>query len=196
MTSWTVESLRAFEDRVKDAFLRKEVHAPIHLSGGNEKELIDIFKLVRPHDWVFSTWRSHYHALLKGIPEAWVYDEIVAGRSMYLMSREHKFFCSAIVGGILPIAAGVALATARNNLPERLWVFVGDMTATTGLFYEFNRYASLQRLPVLVVIEDNGLSTDTPTAEAWGTGKGSYVLQHYRYDRRFPHVGVGEHVEF
>ena len=58
-----------FETDIETRFLNKEIKAPIHLSNGNEDELIEIFKFISRQDWVFSTWRSHYHALLKEIPE-------------------------------------------------------------------------------------------------------------------------------
>ena len=211
--SWTPRRLKAFEKRVAEAFLDKQIKAPVHLSGGNEKQLIDIFKDVRPGDWVFSSWRSHYHALLKGIPEEWVFAEILAGRSMYLMNAEHRLLCSSIVGGILPIACGVAYGIKRRNeeaiargycgdwlLDEKVWVFVGDMTARTGIFCEFLSYCEGHKLPVVVVIEDNGLSTNTPTEVVWG-GKQEYrpeyvKLIHYSYTRTWPHVGIHQHVTF
>lgn len=222
----TVESLRDFEQRVADAFLAKKVSAPVHLSGGNEAALLSIFEDVKKQDWVFSTWRSHYHALLKGIPERWIMDEVLAGRSMYLMNKEHNFFSSAIVGGILPIACGVAMGIKREISaivripgpgsmcrdcggitehqrwckPETVWVFVGDMTARTGIFHEFLSYCDGHALPVTVVIEDNGLSTNTPTVETWGNdirqvGSNVRVIR-YRYERTRPHVGIGQHVTF
>jgi len=205
MHNHTKESLIAFEDRVADAFRRRQIRAPVHLCGGNEEQLIDIFKDVRPGDWVFSSWRSTYHALLKGIPEEWVFNEIMAGRSMFLMNKEHRFLCSAIVGGVLPIAVGVALAIKRQppevvagESPPQVWVFAGDMTATTGLFHEATQYAVGNDLPLHIVVEDNGFSTDTPTAEAWGKVlvDGRYWVDAYKYTRTRPHVGIGEHVAF
>lgn len=194
------DDLIDFEEQVKDAFISKRIHTPVHLSGGNERQLVSIFERVKPNDWVFSAWRSHYHALLKGVPPKWVYKEILAGRSMYLMNKEHRLFCSAIVGGILPIACGVALAIKRRNQTNKVWVFVGDMTARTGIFHEFLSYCDGQHLPVMVVIEDNGLSTNSPTEKVWGgesTHQSTNVkIISYKYERTFPHVGVGEHVQF
>ncbi len=214
MGGWTKERLIAFEERVKQAFLDKQIHAPVHLSGGNEDALLDIFKDVQPQDWVFSGWRSHYHALLKGIPEDYLFQMIIEGRSMYVMSREHRVFCSSIVGGILPIACGVAMwikrkgrgdavkpRWERDRKDEKVWVFVGDMTARTGLFHEFKNYCLWHGLPAEIVIEDNGLSTNTPTDKAWGKEIPQEAWcplppKHYRYVRAWPHVGVGQHVEF
>jgi len=123
----TPADLIAFEREVADRFERGEIRGPIHLSGGNEQNLIDIFKGVPKDAWVFSTWRSHYHALLHGVPADKVMAQIMEGRSMNLAFPEHRFFTSAIVGGILPIAVGVA--AAKQNT---VWCFVGDMAAMGG----------------------------------------------------------------
>lgn len=197
----TRDSLIAFEERVKEAFLNQQIHAPVHLSGGDEDQVIAAFKDVHSQDWVFSNWRSHYHALLKGIPEDWLFQAILEGRSMYLMNREYRFMCSSIVGGILPIACGVALGIKRNGGSEKVHVCVGDMTEMTGIYSEFMDYSAGHDLPVHVIVADNGLSTNTPTRQVWGP-YGMYVpeavmqITRYNYSRKGPHVGVGQHVTF
>lgn len=200
MTSHTPETLIAFRERVKTAFIEKRIPAPVHLPGGNEQQVIDVFRHVLPGDWVFSGWRSMYHALLHGIPEEALFDMILAGRSMYIMSREHRFMASSIVGGILPIACGVAMAAKRLRTEGRVWVFVGDMTSTIGLFHEMREYSVKQELPVCFVVEDNGYSTGTPTDAAWGIGAQQWTRPsieiRYEYERTTPHVGVGVHVDF
>lgn len=191
----TRDELIAFEKEVAAAFERKEITGPIHLSGGNEDDLIAIFKEVNRGDYVFSTYRSHYHALLHGIPREWLMAEILAGRSMNICSPEHRFHSSAIVGGCLPIAVGVALGLKRRKQPERVWCFVGDMAATTGAYHEARQYASCNQLPVRFVIEDNGLSCDTPTADAWGMGfTHTDNEEMYAYERTYPHSGIGRYV--
>lgn len=187
--------LIAFEKRVAEEFEKGNVKGPIHLSGGNEDQLIEVFKNISSDDWVFSTWRNHYHALLHGIQEERVFSEIVAGRSMNLTFPEHKFYASAIVGGILPIAVGVAAALKRKGCARKVWCFVGDMAATTGVFHEASQYASGHDLPLHFVIEDNGVSTNTPTEECWGRGR-AWRARHYRYERVHPHVGTGKWVTF
>ena len=196
ITSLTKADLLAFEERVKTAFIARQIHAPIHLSGGNEDQVIAAFQDIRPQDWVFSTWRSHYHALLKGVPPERLFQAILEGRSMYYQDEEHKFLTSALVGGILPIALGVALGAKRLDLDERVWVFVGDMAAHTGIFEEFKRYAQGHALPVSIVIEDNGLSTNTPTEKVWGQEYAGIGWRRYSYERTVPHTGVGEWVTF
>ncbi len=198
--TWTPERLIAFEDRVRDAFLAKRIHAPIHLSGGDESQMIDVFKKIRPNDWKLAGWRSHYVALLSGIPEEEVFRQILEGRSMYLSSSEHRLICSSIVGGILPVACGLALGARLSARDDRVHVFLGDMGARTGLFFEFMQYCEGHRLPVHVVISDNGFSTNTPTDACWGEPM-EFRTQHvpvtrYKYARKWPHVGVGSHVNF
>ena len=192
----TKNDLIAFEERVKEAFLAGRIHAPVHLSGGNEDQLIEIFREIRPQDWVLSTWRNHYHALLKGIDPEWLYREILAGHSMYIENKEHKFLSSSIVGGILPIAVGLALGAKRNKSDEKVWCFVGDMAAKAGIAREAWQYARGHDLPLILCVEDNGVSTNTPTASVWGLSRERLRLRHYEYQRTFPHVGVGQWVTF
>ena len=176
----TAEELIAFEADIAREFDAGNIHAPVHLSGGNEQQLIDIFREVKPTDWVCSTWRSHYHALLKGIPPTEVKRQIMAGRSMFISSLEHRFISSAIMGGMLPIACGLAYAG------ERVWCFVGDMCASVGAFEDARNYAHGHGLDVEFVIENNGLSTNTPTRETWGHGVVSDV-RWYEYKRTYAH---------
>jgi len=192
----TKDELIAFEEEIKDLFLEAKIRAPIHLSRGNEAPLIEIFKQIKKEDWVFSTHRSHYHALLKGIDPQRVRNEILAGRSMHLNSKEHRFMASSLVGGCLPIALGVAMAIKRKRSKGRVWVFVGDMAAETGTFHECTKYAARHNLPIIFVIEDNGLSTNSPTQLVWGKGKNKPNIIKYRYKRVFPHINVGKWVIF
>ena len=173
--------LIAFEADIAREFDAGNIHAPVHLSGGNEQQLIDIFRDVRPTDWVCSTWRSHYHALLKGIPPAEVKRQIMAGKSMFISSVEHRFLSSAIMGGMLPIACGLAYAG------ERVWCFVGDMCASVGAFQDAVRFTRGHGLNVNFVVEDNGLSTNTPTSSAWGLVYQGPITHRYEYARTYPH---------
>lgn len=188
--------LIAFEEGVKERFLNKEIRVPIHLSRGNEDALLEIFERIGKDDWVFSTHRSHYHALLHGINPDWLRNEILQGRSMHIFSKEHRFFSSSVIGGCLPIAIGVAMAIKWEGEQKHVWVFVGDMAAETGAFHECTKYAARHNLAIAFVIEDNGLSTNTPTQLVWGEGKGKPNIIRYHYDRGFPHVGCGQWVTF
>ena len=107
--------LITFSDKIKKIYEKGKIKAPIHLSGNNEKQLIRIFKNVKKKDWVFSTWRSHYHALLHGINPKWLENEIIKGKSMGIINKKKNFYSSAIVGGLLPIALGVALSIKKKK---------------------------------------------------------------------------------
>lgn len=196
----TKDDLIQFEQEVAARFERKEIPGPIHLSGGNEDQLIDIFKQIKPTDWVFSTWRSHYHALLHNVPPEKVMDQIMAGRSMNLMFPEHNFFTSAIVGGILPIAVGVAYALRGKDYPtnseHHVWCFIGDMTETTGICHESTEFAKGYGLPITFVVEDNGLSCNSPTSDCWGDTYWPVQWENYKYKRSWPHTGCGKWVNF
>ena len=182
------DDLISFEKEVADVYNAGKVYAPVHLSGGNEDQLLEVFKQIKPHDWVFSTWRSHYHALLHGIPRDLLMRKILAGESITICSPEHRFYSSAICGGNLPIALGVAWSIKYKRIAVRVdngqpveqmqdgkwreeqhvWCFCGDMAAEQGAFAECTRYAANHDLPITYVVEDNQRCVNTPTIEAWG----------------------------
>ena len=186
-----------FEVEVAKRYESGEVKAPIHLSGGNEDQLIEIFKNINSDDWVFVPWRNHYHALLHGFDRQQLMDDIVAGKSMSTSSNINKFYSSAIVGGIIPIALGTAMALKRKNSDRKVWCFIGDMTFESGIFYESYKYAKNFDLPLQFVVEDNNLSTNTPVDETWG---GKQIVPadvyYYEYKSEYPHHGTGNWVLF
>lgn len=193
----TLADLISFEDEVAAAFNASRIRAPIHLSGGNERQLIDYFaQHVRQNDWVAITWRSHYHALLAGVPRDELMAAILAGRSITLCFPKHRVISSAIVGGVLPIAVGLALGSKRRGDGARVHAFVGDMTARTGAYHEAYQYAKGYGLRLNFIIEDNGRSVGTPTAEVWGTENSPPHVTHHPHDNPWPHAGAGVHVLF
>ena len=125
-----------FEEKIKKLYEAGKIKGPIHLSKNNELQLIKIFKKINKNDWVISNWRSHYHALLHGIPEKWLLKKITNGKSMSINSKKYKFYSSSIVGGGLPIAMGIALGLKIKKSKKKVWVFIGDMTYETGQFHE------------------------------------------------------------
>tara|TARA_B110000444_G_C18815868_1_gene585106 strand:- start:1398 stop:1982 length:585 start_codon:yes stop_codon:yes gene_type:complete len=186
-----------FEERVKASYENGEIKAPIHLSGNNEDELIKIFKNIDNNDWVFSSWRNHYHALLHGFNEEKLFSLIKEGRSMSINSIEHKFYSSSIVGGSLPIALGTAMSIKLKAEKNKVWCFVGDMTYETGVFHECYKYAKNFELPIKFVVEDNNMSTNTPTDKVWNKKSKIYDdIYFYSYERKYPHHGTGSWVLF
>jgi pyruvate dehydrogenase E1 component alpha subunit len=196
--NWNKEELIHFENDIVENWENGRIRGPVHLSNGNEDELIEIFKRISNTDWVFSTWRSHYHALLKGISPKWVKNEIIKGKSITLCNIDERFYSSAIVGGTLSIALGVAKSIKLNNTNEKVWCFIGDMSFESGIFYEVHKYARSFDLPLYFVVEDNGVSTNTPTKVTWNNIKREipYDVIHYSYTSKFPHYGTGKWVVF
>ena len=194
---WTPEKLIRFEERIVEHWEAGKIRGPIHLSNGNEEQLIEIFKRVSENDWVFSTWRSHYHWLLKGISADYAEALILDGKSITLCDIDDKFYASAIVGGTLSIALGVAMGIKQKGSDEKVFVFVGDMSFESGIFYEVHKYARNFDLPIVFVVEDNAVSTYTPTEATWNVKREipSEVI-HYTYKSKYPHYGSGKWVVF
>ena len=188
--------LLAFEEDIAQEFAAGNIRSPIHLGGGNEKQLIEIFETIRPQDWVLAGWRSHYHCLLKGVPPAKLKAAILAGHSVSLCFPEHRILCSGIVGGIAPIAVGMAWAIKQRRENTRVHCFIGDMTAESGIVHEAVKYAAGHDLPIMWIVEDNGLSVCTSTKESWGVPAGFPEITRYHYTLSRPHAGTGVWVRF
>ena len=88
-TGLTEQDLIDFEERIAKLFYDKKIKCPIHLSGGNELKLFNIFKSIHEDDYVLSTHRNHLHALMKGINKDWLEQQILNGDSMHIYSKEH-----------------------------------------------------------------------------------------------------------
>lgn len=186
-----------FEEDIKKIYESGKVKAPIHLSGNNEDNLIKIFRKIKKKDWVISTWRSHYHALLHGFPSKLLKKRIIQGRSMGINSKKYKFYSSSIVGGGIPIGLGIAMANKLKKNKSIVWIFIGDMTYETGTFHECYKYAKNFKLPLKFVVEDNNLSTNTPTNKAWKKkSKINKDIIYYKYKRKYPHHGTGSWILF
>lgn len=199
----TADDLRAFEAGIADEFNAGHIKAPVHLSDGNEEQLIQYFKGVYPGDWICGSWRMHYQCLLAGVPPAELKAEIMAGRSISLCFPERRIVSSAMVGGILPIALGIAMALDRSGDRRTVHCFMGDMTGLTGMASECIRYADNFKLPIVFVFENNELSVCSVTREVWGLTRhpSEYVQQstkvyQYSYESKWPHAGAGKRVQF
>jgi len=195
--NYTVDDLIEFEELIVSHWEAAKIRGPVHLSNGNEQQLIEIFKRVNITDWVFSTWRSHYHALLKGIDPKWIEEAILAGKSITLCNIDERLYSSAIVSSTLPIALGVAQAIKLSGSSEKVWCFIGDMSFETGTFYEVHKYARNFDLPLHFVVEDNGISTYTPTDATWNIKRDiPKDVIHYTYKSKYPHYGSGKWIAF
>ena len=204
------QDLINFEEDIASIYETGKIRAPIHLRSGNEEPLIEIFKNIKDEDYVYSTWASHLHSLLKGVPSDVVKDAILEGRSITLNFPEYNLYSSAIVGGTPSIAVGTAYALQKQNKTGRVYCFLGDMGFHTGIAYESIKYAIGHNLPITFVVEDNGKSVGTPTFNAWhmttysvyelmckmAHGSKNVKIEYYRYESKYPHAGTGTFVEF
>jgi len=195
--AYTPQDLIDFESQVRDVYEAGQVKGPVHLAKNNEKELIEIFQYVNKDDWVFVPWRNHYHALLHGVDPEKLFNSIVEGRSMGTNNVKPNFYASSIVGGIIPLALGTAMALQRKGSSNRVWCFVGDMTMETGGFHEAYKYSQNFELPLQWVMEDNNMSVHTPTDMAWGIKQEVPAnVIYYKYEMEYPHHGTGKWVNF
>ena len=196
------QKLINFEDKIASLFNDAKIRAPIHLYSNNENKMIQIFKKIKKNDWVFCSWRSHYQCLLKGVPENVVRKEIINGKSISLCFPKYKIYSSAIVGGSLPIATGLALSIKKKKLKNKVYVFLGEMTSETGIAHECIKYSINKKLPIHFIIEDNEKSVCTDTRKTWSMKKLTYekknskFITYYKYKLKFPHAGTGKRIQF
>ena len=88
--------------------------------------------------------------------------------------------CSSIVGGIPSIASGIALSIKLQNKKDRVWCWVGDMSAETGHFHEAYKYSLNHDLPITFIVEDNKKSVCTPTPDIWKRETPYYLNSEYK----------------
>ncbi len=191
-----------FENDIATVFNSGKIRAPVHLYSGNEEVLIKFFKKIKKNDWVFCSWRSHYQCLLKGVPPKRLKKEILEGKSISLCFPEYRIYSSAIVGGALPIAVGMAVSLKRKKSRNKVYCFMGEMTSETGIAHETIKYSRNKKLPIHFIVEDNRKSVCTDTRKTWSQGKLTYekssdkYVTYYKYNLKYPHAGAGKRVQF
>ena len=190
--------IKNFENKIYNLYNSDKIPFPIHLTKGNEEQLCEIFRYISKNDWVLSSWRNHGHALLHGMSEKKLLNQIVSGKSMYVSSKSNHFMSSSIAGSIIPIALGIALSIKKKKQKKKVWLFIGDMTCKMGVFYEAYNYSRNFNLPLEFVIEDNGKSVYTDTKKVWGMKKLNYPKDvfYYKFKLEYPHHGTGKWLSF
>jgi pyruvate dehydrogenase E1 component alpha subunit len=168
--------IRRFEERCAEDYAAGKIRGFLHLYIGEEAIAAGVIPALGPADSIVGTYREHAHALLRGVPAEAIMAEMYGkaggcsrgrGGSMHLFSREHRFFGGhAIVGGGLPVAVGVALADKLRGTRGVTCVFFGEGAAAEGEFHESLNLASLWRLPVLFVCENNQYAMGTALARS------------------------------
>src|SRR5262245_6491100 len=172
----TMWRIRLFEERVLELFNRGIIRGTAHLYVGMEAVAVGACAALRPSDWVTSTHRGHGHCLAKGLDVGPMMAEILGratgyckgkGGSMHVASMAHGMLgADAIVGGNTPIAVGAALGARVQGRDDVVVCFFGDGAANQGVLFEAMNIASLLKLPVLFLCENNLWALSTPTSEA------------------------------
>jgi acetoin:2,6-dichlorophenolindophenol oxidoreductase subunit alpha len=157
--------IRRFEDTVQDLFLKGEVHGTTHLYSGQEAVATGVASLLEDRDRVAATYRGHGHALALGVDPQALLDEMLGratgingGRagSMNVNSPADRLIGSfGIVGGSIAAATGAALALKRTTGGVAVAYF-GDGAMNQGYVFECLNFCQVQKLPVLLVCENNG----------------------------------------
>jgi pyruvate dehydrogenase E1 component alpha subunit len=171
--------IRRFEERCVELYSAAAIRGFLHLYIGEEAVAVGVMQALTPDDAVVATYREHGHALARGIPAGAVMAEMYGrvegtsrgrGGSMHIFDAARRFYGgNAIVGGGLPVAAGLALADQMQHRQRVTACFFGEGAVAEGEFHETMNLAALWRLPVLFCCENNlyamGTALDRSEAE-------------------------------
>jgi len=167
----TMTLIRRFEERAGEMYARAKVGGFLHLSIGEEATIVGSARALRESDYLISTYRSHGHALVRGTPPENVMAELFGrvdgcsggrGGSMHMFDLARRFMGGyGIVGGNLPIAAGIALASDYKGTDEVTLCVFGDGASNQGTFGETLNIAALWKLPVVFMVTNNQFGMGT-----------------------------------
>jgi pyruvate dehydrogenase E1 component alpha subunit len=167
----TMTLIRRFEERAGEMYARAKVGGFLHLSIGEEATIVGSARALRDSDYLISTYRSHGHALVRGTPPENVMAELFGrvdgcshgrGGSMHMFDLSRRFMGGyGIVGGNLPIAAGIALSSDYRRSDEVTLCTFGDGASNQGTFGETLNLAALWRLPVVFMVTNNQFGMGT-----------------------------------
>ena len=168
----TMMKIRMFEEKVADLLFADEIKCPTHLYIGEEAIAAGICANLQKDDYAFGTYRSHGFYIAKGGNINGLMSELLGkdtgcsrgkGGSMHVVAPEIGILgTTAIVGGIIPLAVGSAMAVKMKNDNRIVVSFFGDGATDEGVFYESINFASLKKIPIILVCENNFYSTHLP----------------------------------
>jgi pyruvate dehydrogenase E1 component alpha subunit len=168
--------IRRFEEKAAEMYALGKIGGFLHLYVGQEAVAVGAISTLRSDDYVIAGYREHGHALAKGADAGRVMAELFGrrdgvskgkGGSMHMFDRGVNFLGGhAIVGGYLPIAAGVAFAIRYREGDQVILCFFGDGSVPQGEFHESLNLASLWRLPVVFICENNRYAMGTAIQRA------------------------------
>lgn len=157
--------IRRFEEKAAEMYARGYIRGFLHLYIGQEAVAVGVISRLRDEDYIISHYREHGHALARGIEAGPIMAELFGketgvskgrGGSMHLFDVSRRFMGGyAIVGGHLPLACGLALATQKEGKGNVAVCFLGDGSVNEGAFHESLNLAAVWKLPVLFVCENN-----------------------------------------
>ncbi|WP_299869745.1 pyruvate dehydrogenase (acetyl-transferring) E1 component subunit alpha [uncultured Hoeflea sp.] len=166
--------IRRFEDRCAQLYTEQKIRGFLHLYDGEEAIASGIIPVLTPADRIVATYREHGHALVRGVPMTTVMAEMYGkaegcsggrGGSMHLFDAGTNFYGgNAIVGGGLPLAAGLALGDKMQHIDAVTACFFGEGAVAEGEFHETLNLCQLWKLPVLFVCENNGYAMGSALA--------------------------------
>jgi pyruvate dehydrogenase E1 component alpha subunit len=169
---------RRFEERTAEAYALGKIGGFCHLYIGQEAVSTGTLSLLRPDDYVITTYRDHGQALARGITPRAIMAELFGkidgcsrgkGGSMHLFDRNVNFLGGhGIVGAHVPLATGVGFAIKYRGGDQVCICFMGESVVNTGAFHEALNMAGLWKLPVVYIIENNryGMGTALERASA------------------------------
>lgn len=168
--------IRCFEDRCAELYSAGKIRGFLHLYNGEEGVAVGVMQALRPEDDIAGTYREHGHAIARGVPMRTIMAELYGkvegccrgrGGSMHIFDLSRRFFGgNAIVGGCLPLAVGLALGEQLMGRNAIVVCFFGEGAVAEGEFHESMNLASLWRLPVLFVCENNYYAMGTALARS------------------------------
>jgi pyruvate dehydrogenase E1 component alpha subunit len=163
--------IRRFEERAQEMYAKNKVGGFLHLAIGEEATIVGAVRAMRDDDYLISTYRSHGHALARGADPNHVMAELFGretglskgrGGSMHMFDHERRFMGGyGIVGGNLPLAAGIALSSDYRGTDEVTVCVFGDGAANQGTFGETLNLAALWKLPVVFMVTNNQFGMGT-----------------------------------
>ena len=166
--------IRRFEERAGEMYAKAKVGGFLHLAIGEEATIVGACRAMRDEDYLISTYRSHGHALARGANPDNVMAELFGretgvskgrGGSMHMFDIENRFMGGyGIVGGNLPLAAGMALASDYKGLDEVTVCVFGDGASNQGTFGETLNLAALWNLPIVFMVTNNQFGMGTALA--------------------------------
>jgi len=170
----TMTLIRRFEERAGEMYARAKIGGFLHLSIGEEATIVGSTRALRETDYLVSTYRSHGYALARGTPPEKVMAELFGrvdgccgghGGSMHMFDLSRRFMGGyGIVGGNLPIATGIALASDYTETDDVTLCTFGDGASNQGTFGETLNLAALWSLPVVFVVINNQFGMGTSLA--------------------------------